>query len=99
MATGRDLVGAIRAAIDSSASESDGQVLRRWVKEDNEKVNKGLDEFDQGYGGTWKGVLHSTSATASALSIMLACESQNNFLAELHHEIFPERRERRHHHV
>lgn len=68
IANAKDLVGAVQAAIDSPASESDGQVLRRRDEEDKEKVNKELDEFDQGFEGTWKGVLRSTIATTSALS-------------------------------
>lgn len=59
------LMDAIGVAIDTPAQESYGQVLRRKAKEDVERENRQLDEYDHRFDGTWKGVLNSTIALSS----------------------------------
>lgn len=51
------LMNVIGVAIDTPARESHGQVLGGKAREDMEKDNRQLDEFDQKFNGTWKGVL------------------------------------------
>lgn len=58
----QDLVNAIGVAINTPARESHGQMLRRKDREDIERANRELDEFDGRFEGTWKGVLNSTIA-------------------------------------
>jgi len=60
-----DLRDAIEVAINTPARESHGQVLRRRDREDSERADRELDEFDQRFEGTWKGVLNSTIALGS----------------------------------
>jgi hypothetical protein len=62
------LMDAIGVAIDTPAQESHGQVLRRRAREDMESENHQLDEIDQKFDGTWKGVLNSTIALGSVAS-------------------------------
>lgn len=62
------LMGAIGVAIDTPAQESPGQVSRRKAREDVERENWQLDEIDQKFDGTWKGVLNSTIALGSVAS-------------------------------
>ncbi|KAM0709630.1 hypothetical protein Q7P35_003670 [Cladosporium inversicolor] len=62
-----DLVNAIGVAIDTPARESHGQMLRRKDREDIERANRELDEFDGIFEGTWKGVLNSTIALGSVM--------------------------------
>lgn len=62
-----DLVNAIGIAIDTPARESHGQMLRRKDREDIERANRELDEFDGRFEGTWKGVLNSTIALGSVM--------------------------------
>lgn len=59
------LMDAIGVAIDTPARESHGQVLRRKAREDTERENQQLDEYDHRFDGTWKGVLNSTIALGS----------------------------------
>jgi hypothetical protein len=60
VANAQDLMHTIQAAIDVPARESDGQVSRRREREDMERENLELNEYDQRFEGTWKGVLNST---------------------------------------
>jgi hypothetical protein len=60
-----DLRDAIEVAINTPARELHGQVLRRKDREDTERANRELDEFDGRFEGTWKGVLSSTIALGS----------------------------------
>lgn len=63
-----DLRDAIEVAINTPARESHGQVMRRKDREDSERANRELDEFDRRFEGTWKEVLKSTIALGSATS-------------------------------
>ena len=59
------LMAAIGVAIDTPAQESHGRVLRRKAREDMERENRRLDEYDHRFDSTWKGVLDSTIALGS----------------------------------
>jgi hypothetical protein len=61
----QSLMTAIGVAIDTPAQESQGQILKRKYREDMERTNRELDEYDGRFEGTWKGVLNSTIALGS----------------------------------
>jgi hypothetical protein len=61
----QDLMHAIGVAIDTRAQESHGQMLRRKDRENMQRANRELDEYDRRFEGTWKGVLNSTIALGS----------------------------------
>lgn len=63
----QDLMNAIGIAIDTPARESHGQMLRRKDREDIERANRELDEFDGRFERTWKGGLNSTIALGSVM--------------------------------
>jgi len=60
MGNAQNIVYAIQAAIATPAKESVEQALRKRNEEAMERENLELDEFDQRFEGTWKGILDST---------------------------------------
>lgn len=64
----QDLMNAIGVAMDTPARESHGQMLRRKDREEIERANRELEEFDGIFQGTWKGALNSTIALGLVMS-------------------------------
>jgi hypothetical protein len=56
MSNAQSIVHVIQAAIAAPVKESEGQALRRRNEDEMDRENLELDEFDQRFEGTWRGI-------------------------------------------